>query len=337
GFDYGDDLDRVRAIEQKMYARGWMTMAWPTEYGGQGADPIEQLIFREEVAVAGAPSGGQGATVIAPAIMLHGTEEQKRRFLPPIARGEIAWCQGFSEPGSGSDLASLQTRAVRDGDDFVINGQKIWTTGAYKADWIHLLARTDPDAPKHRGISYFLFDMKTPGVSVRRITHLTGRAELCETFFDNVRGPADQMLGPENRGWYVATTTLDFERSGIDRVASGQRILDDIVAYAAEATREGRPLIRLPTVRYRIADLQIALEVGRWLAYRVSWMQAKGLGPNHEASMSKVYGSQLNQQIANHGTYILGLHAQLADEDQRAPQHGRIAFAYLHAVQATIL
>jgi alkylation response protein AidB-like acyl-CoA dehydrogenase len=337
GFDSGDDLDRVRAIEQKMSRRGWLTMAWPKEYGGQGADPIQQLIFREEVAIAGAPSGGQGATVIAPAIMLHGSEEQKRRFLPPIARGEIAWCQGFSEPGSGSDLASLQTRAVRDGDDYVINGQKIWTTGAYKADWIHLLARTDPDAPKHRGISYFLFDMKTPGVSVRRITHLTGRAELCETFYDNVRVPANQMLGPENRGWYVATTTLDFERSGIDRVASGQRILDDIVAFAREATRDGRPISAIPSVRYHIADLQIALDVGRWIAYRVAWMQARGLVPNYEASMSKVYGSQLNQHIANAGTQILGLYSQLNEGDCWAPQNGRIAFAYLHAVQATIL
>ena len=337
GFDSGDDLERVRAIEQKMSARGWLTMAWPKEYGGQGADPIRQLIFREEVAIAGAPSGGQGATVIAPAIMIHGTDEQKRRFLPPIARGEIAWCQGFSEPGSGSDLASLQTRATRDGDDYVINGQKIWTTGAYKADWIHLLARTDPEAPKHRGISYFLFDMKTPGVSVRRITHLTGRAELCATFYDNVRVPANQMLGPENRGWYVAATTLDFERSGIDRVASGQRILDDIVAFAKGARRDGTPISAIPSVRHRIADLQIALDVGRWIAYRVAWMQAKGLVPNYEASMSKVYGSQLNQRIANDGMQILGLYAQLAEGDRLAPQSGRIAFAYLHAVQATIL
>ncbi len=339
GFDSGRDgeLERVRVIEEKMYARGWMTMAWPVEYGGQGADPIRQLIFREEVAVAGAPSGGQGATVIAPAIMLHGSEEQKRRFLPAIARGEINWCQGFSEPGAGSDLASLQTRAVRDGDDYVINGQKIWTTGAWKADWIHLLARTDPEAPKHRGISYFLFDMNTPGVSVQRLTHMTGRAELCQTFFENVRVPASQMLGPENRGWYVAATTLDFERSGIDRVASGQRILDDIRAFANEATRDGRPLITIPNVKNRIADLQIALEVGRWLAYRVAWMQTKGMVPNYEASMSKVYGSGLNQQIANHGTYILGLYGQLGEDDSRAPRGGRIAFHYLHSVQATIL
>lgn len=187
------------------------------------------------------------------------------------------------------------------------------------------------------GAGGFDFDMKTPGVSVRRITHLTGRAELCETFFDNVRVPAGQMLGPENRGWYVAATTLDFERSGIDRVASGQRILDDIVAFANEARRDGKPMITIPSVRHRIADLQIALDVGRWIAYRVAWMQAKGLVPNYEASMSKVYGSQLNQRIANDGTQILGLYGQLEEGDAWAPQNGRIAFAYLHAVQATIL
>ncbi len=337
GFDAGEDLDRVREIERKMIARGWTTMAWPKEYGGLGADPIMQLIFREEVAVAGAPSGGQGPTVIAPAIMVHGTEEQKRHFLPRIARGEINWCQGFSEPGSGSDLASLQTRAVRDGDDYVINGQKIWTSGAYKADWIHLLARTNPDAPKHRGISYFLIDMKTPGITVRRLTHLTGRADLCQTFFEDVRVPASQMLGPENRGWYVATTTLDFERSGIDRVVSAQRILNDIVVFAREHVRDGRRVIALPEVRHRIAELQIAIDVGRWLAYRVAWMQANGLIPNYEASMSKVFGSELNQRVANAGTHILGLYGQLHEGSAWAPVDGRVGFAYLHAVQATIL
>jgi 3-oxocholest-4-en-26-oyl-CoA dehydrogenase alpha subunit len=179
--------------------------------------------------------------------------------------------------------------------------------------------------------------VKTPGITIRRITHLTGRADLCETFFDNVRVPATQMLGPENRGWYVATTTLDFERSGVDRVATGQRVLNDIVAFAREARRDGTPLIAIPEVRYRIADLQIALNVGRLMAYRVAWMQSRGLIPNYEASMSKVYGSTLVQRIANDGTYILGLHGQLAEGDPRAPRAGRIAFAYLHAVQATIL
>jgi len=329
GFDQGEDTARARAVERQLARRGWLTMAWPKAYGGQDAGQVQQLIFREEAAIAGAPLG-QGASVIAPAIMLHGTEEQKRRFLPPIARAEIAWCQGFSEPGAGSDLASLQTRAVRDGDDYLINGQKIWTTGAFRSDWIHLLARTDPDAPKHRGISYFLFDMKTPGVSVRRLTHLTGRADLCETFFDNVRVPAGQMLGPENRGWYVALTTLDFERSGIDRVVSGQRVLDAIVEYAQEQGADDG-------VRAQLADLQIALHVGRLLCYRVAWMQARGLVPNHEASMSKVFGSELNQRIANAGTRIMGLYGQLYEGEPRAPAAGFIAFAHLHAVQATIL
>ncbi len=358
GFDQGDDTARARAVERQLAQRGWLTMAWPRAYGGQDADQLQQLIFREEAAIAGAPLG-QGASVIAPAIMLHGTEEQKRRFLPPIARAEIAWCQGFSEPGSGSDLASLQTRAVRDGDDYVINGQKIWTTGAYRSDWIHLLARTDPDAPKHRGISYLLFDMKTPGVSVRRLTHLTGRADLCETFFDNVRVPAGQMLGPENRGWYVALTTLDFERSGIDRVVSGQRVLDAIVAYVRRGPlpdplpgrwgRENDSAISLSHdverngggagegVWTQLADLQIALNVGRLLCYRVAWMQARGLVPNHEASMTKVFGSELNQRIANAGTRIMGLYGQLYEGEARAPADGFIAFAHLHAVQATIL
>src|SRR5207244_1518375 len=166
------------------------------------------------------------------------------------------------------------------------------------------------------------------GISVRRITHLTGKAELCETFFEDVRIPAKQMLGPENRGWYVATTTLDFERSGIDRVMSARRILDDIVAFATEERRDGRRIIDLPGVRTRLADLHIGIEVGRWLAYRVAWMQARGLIPNHEASMSKVFGSELNQRVANEGTHILGLYGQLIEGSRWAPLAGRIAFAY---------
>jgi alkylation response protein AidB-like acyl-CoA dehydrogenase len=237
GIGRGDDPARFRAIEQQLTARGWYTMAWPVEYGGQGADHIKQTIFREEAAIIGAPGSMMGTSVVAPAIMVHGTEEQKRRFLPPIARNEVRWCQGFSEPGAGSDLASLQTRAVRDGDDYIINVQKIWTSGAWESGPIHMLARTDPDAPKHRGISYFFLDMKTPGIRVQRLTHPTGQAELCQTFFDHVRVPADQMLGPENRGWYVATTALDFERSGIDRVAAGRRTFNDLLSFAREKRR----------------------------------------------------------------------------------------------------
>jgi len=217
---------------QKLARRGWLTMTWPNEYGGQGAGHLQQLVYNEEMGYSGAPLGfGFGTNLVGPTLMVHGTEEQKRKFLPPIARAEVFWCQGFSEPGAGSDLASLQTRAVRDGDDYVVTGQKIWTSEGHQADWMILLARTDVEAPKHRGISYFLVDMKTPGVQVRPLVNLMNSHAFNEVFFDNVRVPRKNLVGDENRGWYVATTTLDFERSGIISGVSLQRLRHELGAF----------------------------------------------------------------------------------------------------------
>ncbi|MYH41117.1 MAG: hypothetical protein F4150_05000, partial [Chloroflexi bacterium] len=186
--------------------RGWVAPHWPREYGGGGLSPMEQFILNQEIADSNAPGAGSnvGIGMLGPALIVHGTEEQKRRFLPPILAGEVVWAQGFSEPGAGSDLASLQTRAVRDGDEYVINGQKIWTTHGHYADWVLLLTRTDPEAPKHRGISFLLVDKYSPGVTVRPIIDMGWGHEVNETFFEDVRIPADQIVGEENRGWYVA-------------------------------------------------------------------------------------------------------------------------------------
>ena len=208
-----------RAYVKALADNGWLTLAWPRQYGGRGASHFQQLIFMEESSINGVPNGGQGADRVGPVLMIHGTQKQKDEHLPKIAHGEVNWCQGFSEPGAGSDLASLQTRAVRDGDEFVINGQKIWTSGARHADWIHVLTRTDGQAAKHRGITYFMLNMKTPGITVRPIQQMHGGAEFNETFFEDVRVPADNIIGEENRGWYIAATALDFERSGIFRMA----------------------------------------------------------------------------------------------------------------------
>jgi alkylation response protein AidB-like acyl-CoA dehydrogenase len=331
-----EDFARGRVFERHLAERGWLTMAWPKEYGGEAADPIRQMIFREECAYHGAPVGGQGATMIGPAIMVHGTEAQKQQYLPPIARSEVVWCQGFSEPGAGSDLASLQTRAVADGDDFVINGQKIWTSNARHADWIHVMTRTDPDAPKHRGITYLLVDMKSPGISVRPIAQMHNRSGFCETFFENVRVPRANVLGEINRGWYVATTTLDFERSGVGRVAGSQRTLDELTAFCREATLGGRPLLGRPGVRAKLADLAIEHAVGRDLAYRVAWMQAQGRIPNYEASMSKVFGSELSQRLAHAGVGIMGLYGVLAEGSPWAPLEAKLTTLYQSSVSFTI-
>ena len=249
--------------------------------------------------------------------MIHGSEEQKQAHLPPIARAEVQWCQGYSEPESGSDLASLSTRAVVDGDDFVINGSKIWTTLAHRADWIMCLARTDTEAPRHRGISFILVDMKTPGIQVRPVINMAGGHEFNQVIFDNVRVPRRNVVGEENRGWYVAVTLLDFERSGIDYSAIARRLLDETRDYASEASRDGRPLLRTPWVRNELADRYIECEVARLMAYNVAYLQGEGQVPNKEASISKVFGSETLQRSANSALEILG-HVRGPGAERRA-------------------
>ncbi|MCL6645524.1 MAG: acyl-CoA dehydrogenase [Dehalococcoidia bacterium] len=327
----------ARRFTRKLVERGWLTMAWPVEYGGRGADAMQQLIYNEEMSYHRAPGAGSlGVQMVGPTLMLHGTEEQKRRFLPPIARNEETWCQGFSEPGAGSDLASLQTRAVADGDDFIVNGQKIWTSNAHRADWCILLARTDPDAPKHKGISYFLMDMKSPGITIRPLVNMLGAANFNELFLDNVRIPRRDLVGELNRGWYVATTTLDFERSGIHRIMFAYRLYEDLVRFAREATRGGQPLIADPQARHRLAELKIEFEVGRLLAYRVAWLQSQGLVPNAEASISKLYGTELQQRFSHAAMSVLGLAGALSRGSKWAPLRGAIERYYLAAVSYTI-
>jgi alkylation response protein AidB-like acyl-CoA dehydrogenase len=336
GTDEANAVDR--SYEKLLAKNGWLTMAWPKEYGGLAASHMEQTIFREESAYAGAPGGGgQGISMVGPCLMIHGTEEQKKFHLPQIATAEVLWGQGFSEPGSGSDLASLQTRATRDGDDFLINGQKIWTSGAHHADWFHVLTRTAPDAPKHRGISYFLVDAKSPGITVRPLINMLGDHEFNEVFFEDVRVPAANMMGEENRGWYVATTLLDFERSGVTWSASARRQVEQLVKYAKGAKGRHGQLSDSPAVRNGLADLRVATEVARFLSYQVVWLQSQGKVPNYEASMSKAFGSELSQRIANFGMRMIGLGSQrVAQDDGGAPIGGAFGRSYMRSVPSTI-
>ncbi len=341
GGEFGDDESFAKAheFEKKLADKGWLTMAWPKEYGGLGANQLTQLIFREECAKVGAPGGySQGISMIGPCLMVHGTDAQKKRFLPKIGNAEEVWCQGFSEPGAGSDLAGLQTRAERDGDDYVINGTKIWTSGAQHSDFIHILTRTDPSAPKHRGITYFLLDMRTPGIKAQPLQQITGRSGFCQTFFDNVRVPRQNIVGgpeAENRGWYQATTTLDFERSSISRVASCADIIQKLKRYANQKV-DGRRAIDDPVFRSALADLAVSAEVGRWLAYRVAWMQSRGLVPNYEASMSKLYNASLLSRMANLTVNLIGLHGQLREDSPHARLSGLAVNEYLGSVCTTV-
>ena len=240
--EYGrtDDVEFERYMRRRLIERDWLTMAWPREYGGQDASNVKMAIFAEEMMYHEAPGkDGSGVGLLAPAVMRHGTPEQKRKYLPPIANGEVTWAQGFSEPESGSDLASLRTRAIKDGDDYLITGQKIWSSGAHLADWMFVLARTDPDAPKHRGITYFLVDMKTPGITVRPIINMVGDHHFNEEYFDNVRVPAENIVGELNRGWYAAMTTLNFERDGTMYTAKARKPLDMLIELMKEEGANG--------------------------------------------------------------------------------------------------
>ncbi len=324
---------------KKLGERGWIAPAWPKEYGGAGMTVMQQFIFNEEMAINRAPRPLHmiiGLGMAGPTIIVHGTDEQKQKYLPGMLKGEDIWCQGYSEPGAGSDLAALSTRAVRDGDDYVINGQKIWTSIAHMAKYMILLARTDPDAPKHKGITYFLLDMKSPGVTVRPLINMAGSHEFNEVYFDNVRVPKENVLGEENRGWYVAVTTLDFERSSIGSAIGMTQAVEEIVDYARAHADESVSTLRTnPMLRYELADRVVETEVARMLSYRVASLQSRGLIPNYEASLLKLYSTELNQRIARTGMKVLGLYGQIRDREH-SPNNGRWTQTFLRSVAYTI-
>ena len=325
---------------KKLAAKGWIAPAWPTEYGGAGLNVMQQFVLNEEMALRRAPRPGHlviGLGMGGPTIINHGTEEQKKEFLPSIIKDLDIWCQGFSEPESGSDLASIKTKAVRDGDDWVINGQKIWTSFAHQAKWMIMIARTDADAPKHKGMSYFLVDMKSPGITVRPITDMAGGSLFNEVFFDNVRVPTKNMVGEENRGWYVATTTLDHERSAIGNTTGLRQQVDGLINFAREHVKDPTSSLKTnPMIRYELADRMLETEMARMLSYRVITMQNRGEVPNHEASMLKLYTSELQQRIASTYMHLLGPYGLLGTGSPWAPDGGRHGSAYVSAVSATI-
>ena len=332
-----ESFAEARAFEKKMADRGWRTMHWPKEYGGTGASHMMQIILREEMSYVGARIlDGQGVHMIGPCIMVHGTEEQKKRFLPPIARCEVIWAQGFSEPNAGSDLASLQLKAVKDGDDYILNGQKTWTSAGMVGDWIHVMVRTDPNSPKHRGISYFVCDMKSPGITVMPIVNMAGFSGFTDTYFDNVRVPKDQMIGEENRGWYVAMTTLDFERSSISFAAESARTLEELVKWAKMTKRNGKAIIDDAVARNKLAEMAIEIEVARLINYNVAYMQTHGLIPAYQASMAKTFGTELHQRLARTGMDVMGLYGGLDAKSPYAQLGGRVKYLYLWTIGETI-
>ncbi|MCL0101757.1 acyl-CoA dehydrogenase family protein [Dehalococcoidia bacterium] len=329
-----EDFELSMGFRRKLGEKKWIGIGWPEEYGGLGASPIMQMLFHEEMVYNNGPLDPQ-AYQVGPALIHHANEDLRKTYLGATARQEVVWCQGFSEPNSGSDLASLQTTAVQDGDEFVINGQKIWTTWAHKADVIHILTRTDPDAPKHRGISYFVLDMKTPGIDVRPLINMADGHEFNEVYFTDVRVPRANMIGEENRGWYVAMTTLENERSGIRDVSRAHRHLTDVFEVLKEA--KGVAGIRRDTLMTnKLADLALQVEVSRRLSYRVGWMQDQGIPVEREAPVAKLFGSELSQRITYAGMELMGLYGQVRLGSKRAYAHGLVPEGYMTSIPGTI-
>jgi len=330
-------FERRREWQRTMYAAGWVGIAWPQQYGGRGAGLIEQVIFDEEYTRARAPvlPGYSGIALCGPTLAQWGTDEQKKRFLPRILNGDDIWCQGYSEPGAGSDLAGLQTRAVDTGDVFIVNGQKVWTSGAQYADWMFMLVRTDPNAPKHNGISYLLVDMNTPGITVRPLVLMNGHEHFNEVFLEDVRVPKANLVGPQNEGWKVAVTTLMFERT----IAGGGNYTDQVrrlAALARQVPLDGRPAWEQSWVRQQLAQLLIECESLKYTRLRGLTRQLKGLPPGPEGSMLKLCGSELGVRIALFASELLGANAIVGDPMEFVPDAPRWFNRVLSARQYTI-
>ena len=321
-----EDWAFCRSLRRKMAEKGWLSLWWPKEYGGQGRSRIDYIILREEIFYRGAVGfDGLACIMLAPVLLAYGTEEQKRKHLAPIARGEVQWCQGFSEPNAGSDLASVTMRAREDGDYFVVDGQKCWTSMGERADWGFFLVRTDPAATKHRGMSFLMVDMKTPGITINPVYSVIGIRHWNEVFFDGVRVPEENLVGGKNQGWYVATSVLNSERVGIEQYAISRRALDRLLQYV----RQNESLAENPVIRQKLAALATEVEVCRLFCYHTAWMQDRGLDPVYEASMGKSFADDVMVHIADAGLEILGLYGQLGRGSKWAPLDGTIEATYL--------
>jgi alkylation response protein AidB-like acyl-CoA dehydrogenase len=327
--------DLLRTWQAKLHAAGFIGLTWPTAYGGRGLTFMEELIVQEETALAKAPPilNILGVGMAGPTIIAYGTEEQKQRHVQKILSCEEIWCQGYSEPNAGSDLAALQTRAVRDGDHWVVNGQKVWTSLAHIADWMMLLARTAPDKPRHKGITYFLLDMHAPGVTVKPLRQMTGDAEFNEVFFDNVRVPASQVLGGVDNGWAVGLTTLMYERLALGfGIQVRLRIaLDALVDLARRMGKQGRSVAQDPVMRQKIAQLWIDTEGLKYTGARAITKLLRGEMPGPEASAGKMIWVETHQRLQELAMEIEGPYSQLARGSDWAVESGLWQHSFLRS------
>ncbi|MEK6284207.1 MAG: acyl-CoA dehydrogenase [Acidobacteriota bacterium] len=330
----------LRAWQKQMFEAGWVGINWPKEYGGRGATLIEQTIFIEEMARAAAPSliNVLGVSLLGPTLIAYGSEEQKKRFLAPIlAAGEI-WCQGYSEPNAGSDLAALRSEAVLEGDHFIVNGQKTWTSFGHFADWCFAVVRTDPDVPKHKGLTYMLIDMHSPGISVRPLKQMTGDSEFNEVSFQNVSVPVENVVGKVNDGWKIAIATLMFERGtlGASLQITFKRQIERLIELSRTTHRNGHMASDDPIIRQKLSQIYAEIEIFRLNQMRATTRMAKTGVPGPEGSIQKIFWSEMNQRMQQVAMEMLGDYGQLTKESEYAVDHGQWPHAYLRSRGNTI-
>jgi len=335
-----ESFSYLRAWQRKLHEGRWAVVSWPKEYGGRSATLTQQAIFWEEMARVEAPpmANTLGLGLIGPTIIAHGTEAQKKRFIPKILSAEEIWCQGFSEPNAGSDLASLQTEARLDGDHYIVNGQKVWTSFGWVGDWCELVVRTDPNAPKHKGLTVLLIDMRTPGVEVRPLRQMTGESEFNEMFFHDVRVPAENVLGNVNDGWNVAVSTLMYERGsfGARLHPLFKRNISRLIELSRKVQKNGRAAAQDPLTRQKLAQCYAEIEIMRLNQLRAfSRITATG-APGPEGSIQKIFWSELNQRLQQVAQEMFGAYGQLLGNDSHAVDKGIWAYGYLRTRGNTI-
>jgi 3-oxocholest-4-en-26-oyl-CoA dehydrogenase alpha subunit len=335
--DHDEDWAFSLSISKKLAEKGWLVMAWPKKYGGQDASYMEQAVFQMEATywcIPGQSMGVSGTAWVGPSLILFGNEEQRQKYMPLIASAspDGIWCTGYSEPNAGSDFAAIQTRAMRDGDDYVITGQKVWTSCAHRARWCWLAAKTDPNSAKpQRGISLFIVDMKSPGVIVKPLLNYSGVHIFNEVFFDNVRVPVANLVGVENRGWYQLMQALAYERNlvGAQYYGCCKRIFDDLTEYVAKTKSKSTLMAKDPTIRHRLAENAVELETLKLFSYDIAWKMSQGIMPTYEASRNKAYSDYVMEHMITSGTEILGAFSQVDQNSSLARLHGFIQSQYL--------
>lgn len=336
-----DIVEFLKKWQATLFEAGWAAITWPREYGGRDANIAQRLILDEEMIKHQAPPTlNMGAiSQLGPVLIAAGTDEQKKRFLKPLLRGEELWCQGFSEPGAGSDLASLKTRAEDKGDHFLVNGQKVWTSmPARSADWCYALVRTNRDVPKHKGISYLLIDLKSPGITVRPLKNITGSVEFNEVFLEDVKVPKENVVGGLNQGWQVANLNLEHERLSLGLAFNlyNKKWLEELIIMTRKMKRRGRPLLEDPRIRQKIAQSYIEVEIGRLNGFRsISGILKEGR-PGPEASLSRLWSSMVNQRMMELAMEIQGPYAQVDRGSPQSVEDGFWQYAYLRSKAHTI-